>query len=1041
MHMRGWVVFCLALVIALGSAVTGLAQTETATLTGRVSDPQGAVVPGAQVEITNIETGIKTTTTTNNDGLYVVPSLHPGRYRVIVRKDGFKEIVKTDIVLHVQDNVAVNFSMEIGSVAESVTVTGGTPLINTESAAVSTVVDRQFAENLPLNGRSFQSLIALTPGVVFSNVGSTPLTGGQFSVNGQRTNANYFTVDGVSANYGVPASTGGFTGESGSGSLPALTALGGTTSLISVDALQEFRIQTSSFAPEFGRTPGGQISLVSRSGTNNFHGTLFDYLRNDVLDASDWFANRSRQPKAKERQNDFGGTLGGPIVKNRTFFFFSYEGLRLRQPVTSITRVPSVEARQLVADVVKPFFNAYAIPNLPVVANGLAQFATSYSNPAKLDAYNIRIDQSLTHRTTLFGTYKRSPSQTQQRGSGSFGVVNNIVSSDFENDTVTAGFLWFASNSVNNDLRFNWARARTFQSRTLDSLGGATVPNDSSLFPSPFTRQFNVQWSATNGQDFAGFAYIGRGSDYVQRQLNIVEVLSWVRGAHQFKVGADYRRTSPILNKPGANFLFRGFRISPQPMLSLLQVNIVTPGENVVVFNSVSAYTQDTWSVRPRLRLTYGLRWDLNVSPYSASGRHPSVLLNLGGTGPATFAPPGTRLYETRYANFAPRLGISYQLLRKPGRETVLRGGAGVFYDIGTGVLASEFEQIYPYLATRVYNNIPYPIDPITALLPVLGMDPPQQFYVADPKLKLPYTVQWNAAVEQPLGRSQTITLSYVGSAGRRLLRLAASRTTVAGFGSTLIPYNLTTNDSWSDYRALQIQFQRRLSRGIQGLLSYTWGRSYDASSSDNGSAGTASLFLSSRGNYAPSDFDVRHTLSGALTVDIPAIRGSRTVTAITEGWGLDTLLRFRTALPTTLTASNTVNGIPVGNRPNVVTGVPQILSGPQFPGGEAVNPAAFTFPANETVGNFPRNSLRFFNASQFDVALRRQFALTEKVRLQARFEFFNIFNHPNFADPIGFSAGSNVSTRMLSQSLGGLNPLYQIGGPRSGQVSLKFIF
>src|SRR5712692_1404744 len=353
--------FFVILVLVLCNPLPSPAQTETATLSGRVSDPQGRNVPGAEVEITNVDTGIKTSTTTNDDGLYVVPNLRPGRYRVAIRKDGFKEIVKPDVVLHVQDNIALNFGLEVGSVTQSVTVTGGAPLVNTQSAAVSTVVDRRFVENMPLNGRSFQSLMTLTPGVVLTKARAGEQ--GQFSVNGQRADANYFTIDGVSANIGSDNNTS--IGQNGGGALPAFSALGGTNNLVSVDALQEFRIQTSTYAAEFGRTPGGQVEIVTRSGTNELHGTLFEYFRNDILDANNWFADKKGLPKPAERQNDFGGVLGGPVQipglyrgKNRTFFFLSYEGLRLREPQTKLTSVPTLAARQSAPPSVQPFLNA-----------------------------------------------------------------------------------------------------------------------------------------------------------------------------------------------------------------------------------------------------------------------------------------------------------------------------------------------------------------------------------------------------------------------------------------------------------------------------------------------------------------------------------------------------------------------------------------------------------------------------------------------------------------------------------------------------------
>src|SRR6266581_1881209 len=335
------------------------AQSTNATITGFVTDPQKALVAGARVSVISMDTNLRYTSTTNDEGSYTVANLPPGNYKIEVEKQGFKSIVKPDVVLHVQDAVALNFEMAIGSASESVTVTGGAPLMNTESAAVSTVVDRQFAENLPLNGRSFQTLIQLTPGVVV--VPSNNADSGQFSVSGQRASSNYWTVDGVSANIGISAFFN--PGNGVGGALGSFSILGGTNSLVSVDALQEFRIQTSTYAPEFGRTPGGQISILTRSGTNQFHGTLFDYLRNDILDANDWFTNSAGLRKPMERQNDFGGTFSGPILKDRTFFFFSYEGLRLRLPQTALTTVPDLAARQAAISVMKPFLNAYPVPN------------------------------------------------------------------------------------------------------------------------------------------------------------------------------------------------------------------------------------------------------------------------------------------------------------------------------------------------------------------------------------------------------------------------------------------------------------------------------------------------------------------------------------------------------------------------------------------------------------------------------------------------------------------------------------------------------
>ena len=259
-----------------------------------VIDPTGAAIVAAEVVVVNDATRVQYPGRTNEEGIYLITNLPPGSYRLQISKSGFKTIIKPDITLNVQDALAINFTLPLGAVSEIVTILGGAPLVNTESAAVGTVIDRQFIDSLPLNGRSFNTLLQLTPGVVIapSNSGSP----GQFSISGQRTSANDFTVDGVSANFGVSSAT--VVGASGTGSAQAFSAIGGTSSLVSADALQEFRVETSSFAPEFGHTPGGHVLLTTRSGTNDWHGALFEYFRNDVLDANDWFANAADKPRA-----------------------------------------------------------------------------------------------------------------------------------------------------------------------------------------------------------------------------------------------------------------------------------------------------------------------------------------------------------------------------------------------------------------------------------------------------------------------------------------------------------------------------------------------------------------------------------------------------------------------------------------------------------------------------------------------------------------------------------------------------------------------
>ncbi|HEY5885244.1 MAG TPA: carboxypeptidase-like regulatory domain-containing protein, partial [Pyrinomonadaceae bacterium] len=462
-------------------------QSTNASLTGRLTDPAQALVVGAKVAAISKSRSVRYETLTSDSGAYHLTNLPPDSYDLEIEKSGFKKLVKPSVTLHVQDALRIDLELTIGDVSEVVTVEAGAPLLNTESATVSTVVDHTFVENFPLNGRSFQTLIALTPGVVLTATSQNDQ--GQFSVNGQRADANYFTVDGVSANFGI---TGAPTlVQTAGGALPALSALGGTNSLASVDATQEFRVQTSSFAPEFGRTPGGQVSIATRSGTNSFHGTLFEYFRNSVLDARDWFVNFNGLPKPQTRQHDFGGVIGGPVIKDKTFFFFSYEGLRLRQPSSLQTAVPDNASRQAAPAASRPYLNAFPIANGPAVGAGLSQFNASFSNPSTLNAYSIRMDHAVSSRVSLFGRYNYSPSSVEQRGpffaSGRVLSTTNAMSAAIH--TFTAGLTHLMTPRISNEVRANYSNNRVTINYVMDNFGGAVPLQDSLLFPDPFTSE------------------------------------------------------------------------------------------------------------------------------------------------------------------------------------------------------------------------------------------------------------------------------------------------------------------------------------------------------------------------------------------------------------------------------------------------------------------------------------------------------------------------------------------------------------------------
>ena len=368
-----------------------IAQNETGSITGQVTDSTGAVVSGATVVITDLATNVARSATTGAKGDYTFSSLRPSHYKIAVAASGFKGSVLPDVELHTQDSLSENVSLSVGSSGESVTVQADTEQIET-SAAVATTVDRQFIENMPLNGRSFQALISLTPGNVTAKTYYT--ASGQFSIDGQRTDANYFSIDGVSANVGITQGSNVYLGSAGAGAAAATSNNGGYNNLVSVDDMQEYKIQSNSFDAEYGRSPGGQLSIVTRSGTNQFHGTAFEYVRNDLFDANTWFNNEEDIPRNAEKQNDFGGVVGGPILRDKFFFFASYEGLRLRVPETKINIVPTSYARSLANSTILPFLQAYPLPSagfdLPGEFTG--QFFAAFSNPSTLNATSVRLD-------------------------------------------------------------------------------------------------------------------------------------------------------------------------------------------------------------------------------------------------------------------------------------------------------------------------------------------------------------------------------------------------------------------------------------------------------------------------------------------------------------------------------------------------------------------------------------------------------------------------------------------------------------------------
>lgn len=1054
----------LAAALLLAAVSAAWAQSPSATLAGTVLDENGAVVPSVEITVLSLSTAVQRHAATGVEGAFVVPLLPPGRYTLTAQRDGFATLEVRNIVLNVGDRQSLRIRLRVGEVGESVTVVDAldSNVERSAASAVSTIVNRRFVENLPLNGRSFQSLFELAPGAVLTRTSFNEQ--GQFSVNGQRANANYFTVDGVSANVGVSAGTA--PGQAAAGGLPALTVLGGANNLVSLDALEEFRLLTSSYAPEFGRTPGAQVAIATRAGSNELHGSAFEYFRGGGLDANDWFANSRGLARPAIRQHDFGATLGGPVRTNRAFFFASYEGMRLRQPQFALTEVPSLAARAGANSQVRPLLRAFPVPNGADLGNGFAEFAASYSDPSRFDAASARFDFVATDALTLFARYANAPSRTSQRGGvsspGQTGQsLNTVNRTALDTETLTTGATWSLGTRATADLRFNWSRARGETELGLDDFGGGVVPAAALLFP-PFAGPDSSGFQMTlRGGLNTGFG-TGKNVNNFQRQLNLVGNLSLVRGAHELKLGFDYRRLAPVYGPLNyaqtvvfGDALTNGVTAAATTGRAF-QIKVTADAEpRHPLFTNLSLYAQDSARVTPRLTVVYGLRWELNPAPTERGGNHPAVFRGfgegpefaLGGfpVGGVALAPRGAPLWNTTWLNFAPRTGVAYQL--SPERGTTLRGGLGLFYDLGTGQAAQAFGSVFPYAREKLLSNALFPLDPATAGPPPLNRDPPYgTAYVFAPDLSLPFTLQWSAAVEQTLGRRESLSLSYVGAAGRRLLRQTALLRPNSNFNVV----RLTSNTSASDYHALQAVYARRLSKGFQAHASYTWSHSIDDDSDDSS---TGLVFVGSLDRAAergPSTFDVRHSLSAAVSYDLPSPGPRARGRALLRDWSLDAIFRARTATPVNVIQ---ITGVFIGDlvearRPDLVGGVPVYVEDALAPGGRRLNPAAFrpTFGGQGTLG---RNAVRGFGLSQLDLAVRRQFALNERTRLQLRAEVFNVFNHPNFGDPVGDlqSRLFGLSTQTLARSLGsggingGLSPLYQVGGPRSVQLALRLGF
>jgi hypothetical protein len=1050
------------------------AQGGNASLTGFIQDSSKAFVPGVHVLAVNTDTNQQFSATTNKDGSYNISSLPVGPYRLQIDKVGFKTLLKEGLFLHTQDVLQINFRMAVGSTAESVTVTTDSTNINTTDATVGTVIDRQFVDNIPMNGRSFQTLVLLSPGTVTGtpqvSAGTPPSNDqGEYSVNGMRSDANNFAVDGASA-----SNSPGYTSAAGSsGMLNSATALGTTQAMLQVDGMEEFRIATSTYSAQYGRQPGAQVSLRSRSGTNQYHGTLYDYLRNSVFDANNWFNTYSTTPlpKPAERQNDFGGTLGGPISiphvfdgRNRAFLFFGYEGLRLTSPQgVSIYYVPSngtfntatyakASWKNLRANApisLRPALDAFPLPNCDTSINpqcvdygtGGSPYLQTTTSTGRMNSVNARVDYQLFPTMRLFARYNDATSSTVGLSTGG-PMMATIISRN-------RVFLLGADNTfganLSNELRLQYSPAVFIASDTPAAVGGASAIDIQALEGLP----------TGIGESIIHFTVPTTSSIYEttfgskQFQPNVTDTLTWSHGRHLFKFGVDYRQTTAYYNDGN---------ISRSPMVTYSYTSADTtlantPNESYEVESRVNPtskniglFVQDEWRIKPRLTLSLGLRWDLSPAPSVSGAQAYNYTGNINN--PSTLgiaSKPGGAIYKTTYHDFAPRAAIAYSIHNQPGHELVLRAGAGLFYDLiaingffgsgtglGTGAIVSG-KSGFPLAVNQI------PVSFALAAPYVL------EFYPAN-DIVPPTAIQWNVTLEQALGHKQTITMGYVASDARNLVRF--QQYALGALNKNFSSAYFYINGPGSNYNSLQLKYQRQMSKGLQVLASYTWAHGIDWASTEDYNVNLPFQ----RGN---SNFDVRSNFTAALVYDLPSRYNNRLKREILGHWNTDLWVVARTGFPFQQVGpavTDPITGDIHYSELNYNGANPYVYKA-GIPGGKQIDPSIFTVAADSTgIGTAPRNFLRGFGELQANLTLQREFTLYERMKLQFRAEAFNIANHPTFG-PVNTTCGATAAgaacnnplmgqaTKTLSVGLGGLSPLYQQGGPRSLQLALKLKF
>jgi len=1074
----------LLLVLSGVTSIAG-AQSFRGGIRGEVTDAKDLRVAGAKVIARNLATSETREITANESGEFRFVELPAGSYEISAMAPGFQEVHAPQVVVNVGEETVVNLRLaKVSEKQESIVVTEAVPLVDTTDTTLSQVVDRQLVEELPLNGRDFGKLVALTPGVTVegSGVAGTEKGFGQFNINGNRDRSNNYALDGTDNN-------DPFFNNS---ALNQVGITGAPATLLPLDAIQEFNLQ-SQFGAEYGRNSGAMVNIVTRSGSNNFHGSLYEYNRNSNFDARNYFNTKlnpdgSFNPQSPFNNNNFGGSLGGPIKKDHAFFFLAYEGQRETVGSDFNLVVPTAEqiaTARAEALAVNPNINMAPLDKIIALMPTTTDAVNNFLPYTVQDTNNnnnliAKVDFNLSEKNSITGRYAFGQSnQAFPLGSlGGFGSGSRI--STFEQlsptrvQVVSASWLSTFSPEKVNEVRFGYSRFRTSFNSADATPGNPNYIDPSALGLDMGTNHVGLPEIDFNGaiENLGATAFsVPRGR--VSQTYQILDNFTLIRGRHTMKFGGEYHRydvQSFNDNLERGLLDVTNLNIDPNFIVDSLAsfylgsffTSTDTGRTNRDTFNNnLGFFAQDEWRVRSNLTVIAGLRWEY----FGPLGEKNNLLSNFDKNGNLvqTGSPTLPQVYNRDLNNFGPRLGISWN----PRANTVIRVAYGIYYDYTP----------QNNMIANFTNSAGLATNPVPALTGtpnfVGGMDfnilawtggaaagpvftptvNPQSIFITDLNLRTPYVQNWNLNIQQQINPAVAFEVGYVGSKGTKLTRLYDKNQDLTNPNYAVI--DVFSGGANSTYNALQATARLQNFHGFSGFSTYAFAKSLDGASDGIDFNFATAAFPQNSDNVAaekgPSTFDTRHRWTTALTYVVPTFNALPH--ALGAGWQLNTVITVQSGRPIPIITSNDTSGtFNFHQRPNVVAGQPVILSN-WSPTTGYLNPYAFAQPADGTFGDLGRDQIYGPGFRNLDFSATKNFQFREHYTLQFRAEFFNIFNHPNFALPSNVlnpginadgtknlnagPAGSITQTPDVAQG----NPGLGGGGPRVMQFGVRLQF